>query len=546
MLDKLPIFSAIWQKIYRFWQIPYCSLLLWLFPLLLFSSGENSLMAHDEALYAWRGRMMFDSGDWVAPWGNPHHKTPGIYWLMASFYQLFGLSDTTARLPSMIAGILASIILYEIGKIILGEKVAWLASAILSVEFLWLQYCRLSTPDVPTILLVLLAILALLKAELHPKYSYFWSFVAGLSFSLGYLLRSFMIAVPIIALLPYLIGEHRRHRHLTNPMLYLGLFVGLMPTGIWLWFNWLRFQGDSVRRLFQFVVELGSEDRNNNGFLFYFWNLPLKSFPWGFFSLLGLVLMLRHPLPRYQLILVGFPIILFAEFSLFSTRLSHYILCIYPFVALLAAVGLNWLVKIYQIGFTQPIKGGINLFTKAYLPRNLSYASGLLGILLIIVSLVALAVGDISLRHYVSVSLTFGLGCLLLPLVWICRYHLGQKLITEKYWVAGWLIPYWLTLLMAGKVGLLGDYNPEFRVFFQKPAIAEILHHHPVAFAKFEDKNAILLEFYTPTLGKRVNSISELPAFSYVWISAPKSGDLSTPHQVIGSVGNFQLIQVLR
>lgn len=78
----------------------------------------------------------------------------------------------------MILGVLSIFILYEIGKILLNQKIAWLAAAILSVEFLWLQYCRLGTPDVPMIFLVLLAILALLKAELNPQYRYMRNFLA--------------------------------------------------------------------------------------------------------------------------------------------------------------------------------------------------------------------------------------------------------------------------------------------------------------------------------------------------------------------------------
>jgi len=158
MLYKLRSLQYIGRKILLLGASPYFILLVWILPLLLFTSGENSLIAHDEALYASRARLMFDSGNWIAPWEKPHHKTPGPYWLIASFYQLFGINDTSARLPSMLAGILCVWLVYEIAKIILGKKLALLAGAILSVEFLWLQSCRLSTPDVPLVLLVLLTI----------------------------------------------------------------------------------------------------------------------------------------------------------------------------------------------------------------------------------------------------------------------------------------------------------------------------------------------------------------------------------------------------
>ncbi|WP_071191744.1 glycosyltransferase family 39 protein [Trichormus sp. NMC-1] len=548
MLYKSSLFLAIWQRLLLLRIFPYFNLLIWLIPLLLFTSGENSLMAHDEALYARRARQMFDSGDWIAPWGNAHHKTPGFYWLIALCYKLFGVSDTSARLPSMIAGIFSLLVIYEIAKILLDQKIAYLAGGILSVEFLWLQYCRLSTPDLPTILLVSVAILALLKAELYPQSRYIYVFITGLSFGLGFLMRSLMIVVPITALLPYLIGEHRRHRHLFNPMLYLGVLVGLIPTLVWLWFNWLRYGSDSFGKLLGFVVELGSNERQGNGIIFYFWNVPLKSFPWFFFSLLGLALVIRYPIPRYQLLLVGFPLTLFTEISLFSTRLSHYSLYLYPFIAILAAVGLDWLGEIYNREFTptqEEIKTLLFSRNMRYLPRNLSYGFGVLGSIAIVAGIVALVAGSIDIRKYAILALILGLACLIVPLVWISRYYFGNNLLTSRYWVASWLIACWLSIATAGNLGLLSDFNPSFRVFFQRQEIASILKNNPIFFAKLEGKEAVLINFYTPIHGKTVDSISQLPAFSYAWIYTPEPGDLSRTHRIIGTIKNYQLIQVL-
>nr|WP_313954478.1 hypothetical protein [Aulosira sp. FACHB-615] len=70
MLYKLPRLQSLWQQFRLSAAFPYLSLLIWLLPLLLFTSGQNSLMAHDEGVYAWRARRMFDSGDWIAPWGT--------------------------------------------------------------------------------------------------------------------------------------------------------------------------------------------------------------------------------------------------------------------------------------------------------------------------------------------------------------------------------------------------------------------------------------------------------------------------------------------
>lgn len=550
MLYKIHFLQHIWRQIRLVGSLPYFSLLVWILPLLLLTSGHNSLMAHDEGLYASRARLMFDSGNWIDPWERAHHKTPGPYWLIASFYKLFGISDTSARLPSMIAGIFSLWLVYEIGKILLGKKLAWLAAAILSVEFLWLQYCRLSTPDVPMIFLVLLAILCLIKTELHPKYRYFWSFIAGLSLGLGFLVRSFMIFLPIIALFPYLIWEHRRHRHLTNPILYLGFFVGLIPTCVWLWLNWLHYGNQSFEELFNFVVRQGSEDHYHNGPLFYIWNIPLIAFPWAFFGILGLVSTLRRPIPRYQLILVGFPLVLFCELSIFSSRFPHYSLCLYPFIALLASVGLNWLGNIYQTGIPSQFplqKRGINIsfFAIKNLPRNLSYGFGGLGVLLVIASIGVLSWGGSDIRKYATIGLAMGLGWLILPVVWISRYHFGKKFLTARYWIAGWLIPCWLALAATGSIGLLSDYNPALKVFLQQPAIASILQSHPTYYVEIDAKTKVLLNFYLSIRPQPVVSISQVPALSYAWIYTDQSPKLSRPHRILGTVKESQLIQVL-
>jgi 4-amino-4-deoxy-L-arabinose transferase-like glycosyltransferase len=494
-------------------------------------------MAHDEALYARRARLMFDSGDWIAPWETAHHKTPGFYWLVAISYQLFGVSDTTARIPAIIAALLCTLVIYEITKILLNQKLAYLATAILSVEFLWLQYSRLVAPDIPTILLVCLGILCLLKSELNPKYRWFYGLIVGIVFSLGFLMRSFMIVLPIVALLPYLIGEHHRHHHLTNPMLYLGGLVGLIPTFIWLWLNWLRYGGDSVGQLLGFVAELGSRERHGNGIFYYVWNVPLKSFPWCLFGILGLILVIRRPLPNYKLLLVGFPIFLFTELSLFSTRLSHYSLILYPFIAMFAAVGLDWLGKIYN-------KRKQNNF-KSSLPRNISYVFGILGMIFLMAGVVALVVNFAGIQKYAILAIISGLSCVIVPVIWILDNRFREKLITARCWIVAWLIACWLSIATAGILGLLGDFNPEFRIFFQQKAVATVIKNHPVNFVNLDGKNAVLLNFYTPIHGQKLESISQVPNLGYAWIYTPNFTDLGRDYRIIGSVKNYQLIQVL-
>ncbi|MBD2665288.1 glycosyl transferase family 39 [Richelia sinica FACHB-800] len=545
MLSKYRFITPIHQIISFLQKFPQCSLLIWILPLLLFSSGETSLMAHDEGLYGWRSREMFESGDWIAPWGQAHHKTPGFYWLLAIFFHLFGVSDSVARLPAFLAGIGCIFIIYEIGKIILNPRLAYLSVAILYVEYLWLQYCRLSTPDMATMLLIFGGILALLKAEIYPQNKHVLAFIAGLSIGLGFLIRSFMIFLPVLALFPYLIWQQRRHRHSTNPMIYLGFLIGLIPTGIWLYFNWLRYGSDSVGQLLGFVIRIGVERHNNTDISFYLWNLPLKSFPWFFLAIIGLVLLIRRPHNRHYFLLVIAPSILFFALTIFSSRFSHYSLWLYPWIAFWAALGLDWLGSMYQNRFTSHT--ALNQ-TKKYvwnLPRNLSYALGILGIIFVIAGLVILSLSMVAIRQYAILGLITGLACLLPLAVWISRVNFQQKFLTKNYWIAAWLMTGWFSLAAAGSLGLLGDLNPDLRTFFQRADIAEILRNHQIYAVENEGKDSVLIYFYTPQALKRVNSISQIPGASYTWVYTQPLPDLSRPHRVVGTVRDYQLIQVL-
>lgn len=525
---------------------PLISLLIWVVPLLLFGSGHNSLMAHDEGLYAGRARLMFDSGDWIHPWSSPHHKTPGFYWMIAASYKLFGINESSVRLPSMVLGIFSTLLLYEIGKILINKKIAWLAAAILNVQFLWLQYCRLGTPDVSMSFLILLGILSLLKAELYPKQRSIWCFLCGFCFGYGFLIRSLMIVLPIGALFPYLIWENRRHRFLYSPSLYLGFFVGLIPTFIWLYLSFLHYGNGTFTELFGFVFQLGSKEQGGNGILFYLWNVPVKSFPWFLFTIFGLFIAIHQKI-KHKLIVVGFPIFLFIELSLFSTRLSHYSLCLYPFIALLAAIGLDFLTQFFSIDTRSEkqllIKNNLQLKFKFYsylqkFPRYLSFGFGGIGIVLIQVG-IALIIGNSEIRKYAPIVLVVGVGWLTLPVVWIKRYTLNGNC-----WLAGWLLTAWLALAVAGCSGFFNDYNPDFRSFIEQKAIAQILQSSPVNFIDVGGKPGVLIRFYTTNIANKVNSLDELSANTYAWIPAQQALSSPIPHRVIGTVQGYSIVKV--
>jgi 4-amino-4-deoxy-L-arabinose transferase-like glycosyltransferase len=92
--------------------------------------GVVGLMGPDEPRYAWIARDMMESHDWVTPrlYGSPwFEKPPLYYWGTALSFKLFGVSETTARLPSAIAALLATLALAWLAWRVYGSATArWL------------------------------------------------------------------------------------------------------------------------------------------------------------------------------------------------------------------------------------------------------------------------------------------------------------------------------------------------------------------------------------------------------------------------------------
>jgi 4-amino-4-deoxy-L-arabinose transferase-like glycosyltransferase len=92
--------------------------------------GAIGLVGPDEPRYAWIARAMAESGDWITPrlYGKPWFEKPVLYyWGAAATFKLFGVSEVTARLPSAISALLATLALAWLALCLYGAETArWL------------------------------------------------------------------------------------------------------------------------------------------------------------------------------------------------------------------------------------------------------------------------------------------------------------------------------------------------------------------------------------------------------------------------------------
>ncbi|MEH2038696.1 hypothetical protein [Nostoc sp.] len=62
---------------------------------------------------------------------------------------------------------------------------------------------------------------------------------------------------------------------------------------------------------------------------------------------------------------------------------------------------------------------------------------------------------------------------------------------------------------------------------------------------QIDNKTQVILDFYLPIHAQQVASISQIPVLSYAWIYADQSPKLPRSYRIIGTVKEYQLIQVL-
>ncbi|MBD2134354.1 glycosyltransferase family 39 protein [Sphaerospermopsis sp. FACHB-1094] len=537
---------------------PQLSLLL-LSALLLFAdNGNSSLLAHDEGYYAMQARWMLETQDWLTPqwWGTPiYDRTVGIQWLIALTYQIFGINEFSARLPSIISCIISVILTYQIGKILLNRQIAFLAAIILCLMPIWIFEGRSATQNTPLVCVELLGIWALLRGEelgnKQQKQKILWGILAGATFGLGFLIKGFMIILPGVAIIPYLIFRNKQHRYLENLGIYLGLIIGFIPVIIWLTLSCLKYNSFfPVTDLFGKLLYLSADDTYNPGTFYYFWNIPLNTFPWALFSVIGIVCIWFYRNNRISLLL-GYPIILFILLCSFRTRTPYYPLQILPFMALFASVALIRFEDIYQL-------------RKKRVNQIISYllsAFTTLGILLLVLgSLITLNI------HLPVISLTpeiqqYGILGIILGASWatINTTWKNRKFLPNKYWLASWVISPYLTITTLGFIGVLGDRNPVFRTELQQPQIHQILAVKPINFvidnpvnnksdaevvnySEVEiSKTFMLLSFYTPQLGK-ITKIQDLQTNSYAWITPKIPTNTLNKYEIMGTVKGWKLI----
>ncbi len=318
-----------------------------LIALLFFLPGFASLPPtdRDEARFVQASRQMRESGDLVDIrfQNEPRYKKPvGIYWLQAGAASLIGEPLDTIwpyRLPSLLAAILALAFVYRLGERLFDRRAGLVAGLLLAAVLLLAVEARLAKTDATLLAATLGSIDALAAVYLGEWRRWTWLqfWVAA---SLGILIKGPILPLILVATVAALAIADRRWRWLAPLKPLWGVALMVVMVAPWLIAIGLQSRGaffsQSLGHDFGAKL-LGGEESHGAPPGYYLLMSAVTLWPSGLLVAAAVpTVWLGRRRPAFRFLLAWLlPSWLLME--LIPTKLPHYVLPLYPALALLAA-----------------------------------------------------------------------------------------------------------------------------------------------------------------------------------------------------------------
>jgi 4-amino-4-deoxy-L-arabinose transferase-like glycosyltransferase len=348
------------------WMLALAAAIAWFAPL-----DVRHLQHPDEGRYGEIAREMAVGGDWVTPRLNDlkyFEKPPLQYWLGAAAFDVLGIDEWTARLPSAIAGFLAVIAVGLTGARLASPDAGVFAALVLGGTVWHAGIAHFLSVDSVLSLCMTLALCAFLLAQrpqLTSGAQRNWMLAAFAAAALATLAKGLVaIAIPGAALVLYTLvardaGPWRRLHAIPGLVVYFAIAAP--------WFVLVSRANPEFAQFFfihEHVERFLTETHNRTGEWWYFvpW-LALGFMPWIIAWLVTLPRSWRDAQAfangfswaRFCLVYAAF---IFAFFSLSGSKLPSYILPMFPALALvlgfeltrLSARALMWIASPLAVG----------------------------------------------------------------------------------------------------------------------------------------------------------------------------------------------------
>lgn len=318
--------------------------------------GIRDLWDIDEGMHAAIAQTMLLSGDWVTPVfnGEAFFDKPVLFnWLNAISFSLFGFTEFAARLPAALAGLGCVLLVWQLGRQLYGERAGFLAGLILATSLEFTILSRVVQYDIPFTLFVTLALFCFAKAVIdknHNRYYFLGFYVAA---ALAVLTKGPIgLILPGMVVFIYLLST-RRMSLLKEMQILPGIviFMAIVTP----WFMLMEQANEGYLEYFIFKQHLGNflggegamKPRHPEPFYYYVPILLAGLLPWSALLPQSIVRgwlnkpQADHGMSRFLVIWI---VAVFVFFSVASSKLSTYLLPVFPACALLLGCYLSELI----------------------------------------------------------------------------------------------------------------------------------------------------------------------------------------------------------
>jgi len=484
------------NRIISFWK----KYILFL-PLILYA-GERSLIAYDEGIYVLQAKWILENNNWIAPmkWGTVmNDRTIGIQFLIALSQKMFGENLFAAYIPNIFFGSLMIYLTYELHKVLTNKDWPIISSIILCTTFLWINYFHMATQDIIFGSITTLGIFGSIKAYKTEKKIYF--FIAGLWIGLAVMLKTYLVFIPLIAILPFLYKQ----KIYSRLEFWIGLIIGFLPFSIWS-VQIISIHGwESFKGIYEKLLILSGNNEFSNPFFYYAWNFTLNLLPWTVFSIIGFLNSRKNSDPLCNYFLFKYPLIVITLLSIFSTKTPYYPIQILSITSINAYLGIssifnekNLLIKLFRkILFTIfPI---LLLMIIFYANKNQSLI-------------------DINRELIIVINIS-------IIIFSICWLKINNTIFFKRKIILLILGPYLMTSLLV-QSGFFNDRSKEIRIEAQSIVKKLNLADKKVEIItsgltnELSTKKIIKISLFMPKIGNGLRTIDELSINEYAWVSS--------------------------
>tara|TARA_B100000579_G_scaffold434872_1_gene456762 strand:- start:155 stop:1804 length:1650 start_codon:yes stop_codon:yes gene_type:complete len=472
----------------------------------LIDLSTQSLVAHDEGLYARRARLIESSDNWFSPpFPFPHHKTLGSYWLIALSIRFFGNSELALRFPSILSSFLCLISAYLIALKITNKKAALISIFSLSSMPLWIKYSRYASPDLPFVLCILLVILFFLnslESSNHVR-QYFYIFLTGLFVSISFFIRSFMAFVPLIGLAPFVSYHLFRKKNTINIFFFTGIIIGSIPTFLNFYFSVKKFGIIGILNLFDFAKKQVVGEVVFNNLLLVPFNFLYLTFPIGILTIVLFVFTRSKIKINYPLLTYCYPLLSLILLLCMSTSYPHYYIFLLPSLSIIFSTYLS----------ANSPRYSFSRFTIRYL------------IFIILIFVSAILLFSIFIYKDLVIQYSYGnpfivyifISFLLLSYFTSIRFLFDIKKLSFNLNKIFYniIIPQYISLSCLFNFGVLGNPNYKTKLFLKDDRVSSIISSNTIYLYSVDSKTQTLLSYYLPS-SKVVDDFKLVGKYKYV------------------------------